>query len=90
MKVTAIAAAVLGAGLFVAASFTPTQAQVIATVDGKSITEADLSARRARDRPNPSLAPEERRRVLVEAGNPPPGARRRGRAGRVSARRQGV
>jgi peptidyl-prolyl cis-trans isomerase C len=66
MKVTAIGAAVVGAGLFVAASFTPTQAQVIATVDGKSITEADLRLAEREVGANPGLAPEERRRVLVE------------------------
>ena len=60
-----LVAAVLGAGLcFVFCA--PAQAQVVATVDGQPITEADLRLAEREVGARLDVAPQERRRVLLE------------------------
>jgi peptidyl-prolyl cis-trans isomerase C len=61
-----ILAAVLGAGLAAIAPTACAQAQVVATVNGKPISEADLRLAEREVAVGTNLAPEERRRLLVE------------------------
>jgi peptidyl-prolyl cis-trans isomerase C len=67
MRVPVITVALLVAGLCAALPSAPAQAQVVATVDGKPITEADLRLAEREVGAGLDLAPEERRRILVEA-----------------------
>jgi peptidyl-prolyl cis-trans isomerase C len=66
MRVFLVIAAVLGAGLCSALPSAPAQAQVVATVDGQPITEADLRLADREVGAGLKLAPQERRRVLLE------------------------
>jgi peptidyl-prolyl cis-trans isomerase C len=61
-----IVTAALAAALCSAASSILAQEQIVATVDGKAITETDLRLAGREVAVDPKLAPEGRRRVLVE------------------------